>query len=243
MYKTAIKYNICLAPLSLTTPVKLQLPAWFHPGGSYTSYPNEKNVSSCLAMKHNITTVQDMFTLSQTPLPTEHYDNMFCPCDPCTYARNNGCGYPARCQQAACDFILSLPPLWNPTLPSIGDQNPGKPNPTDDAPAIPPDACYFNPDITTRTLNEAFRVFVPTDPVLPIQQFRLPAPPYPPGYTRVFTDGSYSFNSDGNATAGSGIWYGANDPRNAAIKVPTDLLPSNNVAELVAILAAVQTFP
>ncbi|KAF5328563.1 hypothetical protein D9611_014950 [Ephemerocybe angulata] len=55
----------------------------------------------------------------------------------------------------------------------------------------------------------------------------------------LFTDGSCINNGTADAKCGSGVWYGEDDPRNQALRVD---LPeqSNNVGELVAVLAAVQ---
>ncbi|KAF6747265.1 hypothetical protein DFP72DRAFT_747663, partial [Ephemerocybe angulata] len=55
----------------------------------------------------------------------------------------------------------------------------------------------------------------------------------------VYTDGSCTKNGSAIAKAGSGIWYGPNNPRNTSIRLP-DNLASNNAGELVAILQAIQ---
>ncbi len=59
----------------------------------------------------------------------------------------------------------------------------------------------------------------------------------------VYTDGSCTDNGSMEAKAGAGIWYGLNDPRNRAIRLPENLEQSNNTGELIAILAAIQDVP
>jgi ribonuclease HI len=56
----------------------------------------------------------------------------------------------------------------------------------------------------------------------------------------VYTDGSCINNGTEEAQAGSGIWYGENDPRNRALKVPGKE-QSNQTGELYALLYVVKT--
>ncbi|KAF6751794.1 RNase H-domain-containing protein, partial [Ephemerocybe angulata] len=56
----------------------------------------------------------------------------------------------------------------------------------------------------------------------------------------VWTDGSCSENGTKYARAGSGLWYGADDARNRAVRLPGEYL-SNNIAELSAILLSLQS--
>ena len=60
--------------------------------------------------------------------------------------------------------------------------------------------------------------------------------------TIIYTDGSCTGNGTADARAGSGVWFGKNDERNAAIRVP-GREQSNQVGELLAILYAVKTAP
>ena len=56
----------------------------------------------------------------------------------------------------------------------------------------------------------------------------------------VYTDGSYLGNSTDKAQAGSGIWYGDQDPQNTALQVLGDR-QSNQVGKLLVILHTVKT--
>ena len=60
--------------------------------------------------------------------------------------------------------------------------------------------------------------------------------------TTVYTDGSCSNNGETTAQAGSGVWYNADDGRNASLRVPGPN-QSNQTGELYAILHALKTFP
>ncbi|KAL6303159.1 hypothetical protein BKA93DRAFT_818149 [Sparassis latifolia] len=56
----------------------------------------------------------------------------------------------------------------------------------------------------------------------------------------IYTDGSCIKNGEATAQAGSGIWYGPNDPRNKALRLP-DGMASNQAGEIAAILYTTQT--
>jgi ribonuclease HI len=58
----------------------------------------------------------------------------------------------------------------------------------------------------------------------------------------IYTDGSAIRNGAENAEAGAGLWYGRDHPRNKAVKLEM-VNPTNNKAELVAVLIALQDNP
>ncbi|KAF9011124.1 ribonuclease H-like domain-containing protein [Cyathus striatus] len=57
----------------------------------------------------------------------------------------------------------------------------------------------------------------------------------------VYTDGACKGNGKVGCIAGIGVWWGPNDPRNIAERCPGD--QTNNRAELVAIVRALETTP
>ncbi|KAJ7679447.1 ribonuclease H-like protein [Mycena polygramma] len=59
----------------------------------------------------------------------------------------------------------------------------------------------------------------------------------------VYTDGSATNNGRVDARAGSGAFYGQDDHRNLAIRVPEELKQSNNVAEILAVKETVESNP
>ncbi|KAF6760766.1 ribonuclease H-like domain-containing protein, partial [Ephemerocybe angulata] len=56
----------------------------------------------------------------------------------------------------------------------------------------------------------------------------------------AYTDGSCTNAGYEEAKAGAGIWYGKDDARNKAIRVPSSLPQTNNSAEAAAVLIALQ---
>ena len=57
-------------------------------------------------------------------------------------------------------------------------------------------------------------------------------------YINVFTDGACSNNGKKNASAGIGVYFGEDDPRNYSRKLSSKSKHTNNVAELKAIIQA-----
>jgi len=57
----------------------------------------------------------------------------------------------------------------------------------------------------------------------------------------VYTDGACSGNGRSGSTAGIGVWWGPNDARNLSERCPG--LQTNNRAELIAIIRALETTP
>ncbi|KIK47662.1 hypothetical protein CY34DRAFT_212831 [Suillus luteus UH-Slu-Lm8-n1] len=62
-----------------------------------------------------------------------------------------------------------------------------------------------------------------------------------PGYDVVYSDGACKGNGQVRPVAGVGVWWGWNDPRNIAERCPGD--QTNNRAELIAIVRALETTP
>ena len=84
------------------------------------------------------------------------------------------------------------------------------------------------------SLVHAFRVFgnpelARTLVTRPARAFQVPAEA-----VEVFTDGSCNRNGLADAAAGSGVWFGPQDTRNVAVRVPTET-ETNQTAELYAI--------
>lgn len=62
-----------------------------------------------------------------------------------------------------------------------------------------------------------------------------------PGYDVVYSDGACKGNGQFGSVAGVGVWWGRNDSRNIAERCPGD--QTNNRAELIAIVRALETAP
>ncbi|KAG1886047.1 ribonuclease H-like domain-containing protein [Suillus subluteus] len=61
------------------------------------------------------------------------------------------------------------------------------------------------------------------------------------GYDVVYSDGACKGNGQVGSVAGVGVWWGWNDSRNIAERCPGD--QTNNRAELIAIVRALETAP
>lgn len=57
----------------------------------------------------------------------------------------------------------------------------------------------------------------------------------------VYSDGSSRGNGQSNAVAGCGVYFGPDDSRNIACRVPASLPQTNQVSELLAMTLAVET--
>jgi hypothetical protein len=99
---------------------------------------------------------------------------------------------------------------------------------------------FFDPPITTKDdLSECFRVFID-----PQRSTRNPAQrPINNGTASrhgqivIHTGGSCMDNGKENAKSGGGAWFGPNDLRNVALRVPGER-QSNQTGELAAVVAA-----
>jgi ribonuclease HI len=103
----------------------------------------------------------------------------------------------------------------------------------------------FNPTITSKgDLAECFRIF--TDPTKisnePARRQQDPRTQDRHPLLKVYTDGACFNNGKKDARCGSGIWYGPDDERNRAIRVPGEP-QSNQIGELVAVITAINATP
>ena len=103
----------------------------------------------------------------------------------------------------------------------------------------------FDPTITTKNdLTECFCIF--TDPTrtskTPAQHQVTPGTKIRHPTMKVHTDGACINNGKQNAQSGSGIWFGPNNPRNNAIRIPGSA-QSNQAGKIVAVISALTLTP
>jgi len=100
----------------------------------------------------------------------------------------------------------------------------------------------FDPNVTQDELNSTIRIFIQPEAKSHLPAVRRPAPGYGGDMDTitVYTDGSCIKNGEENAQAGSGIWYGRNNPNNKALKVPGPD-QSNQMGELYAVLQVIKS--
>jgi len=106
-------------------------------------------------------------------------------------------------------------------------------------------AILFNPTITTKNnLAKCFRIFIDPTKISnkPAKRYQDPGTNARHPLIEVFTDGACYHNGKLNTRSGSRVWYGPNNKRNLAIRVPGNS-QSNQVGEVVVIIAVVNATP
>ncbi|KAL7280620.1 hypothetical protein ACG7TL_005557 [Trametes sanguinea] len=250
--KVAKKYRVELAPTLPDEPLKLAMPLWFHIGDSGKRSSANSAAAKCLRNRHAIYTVEDCVRLTsrlQTNRAdcTPHRLAQDCECIPCKSDRETlGCPHPHRCAEAAQRALDRLKDLWRPD--DLHPKDGLSLTPTRklcNESAVPgEDEVWFDPTITTRLpMLNGFRLLAdpaPNGAVVP----RRPPKPFAVQDERItlYTDGS-SIEARGlGRTAGSGVWFGIDDPRNLSVAVP-GAVQTNQAAELFAVAVAAMVVP
>jgi len=154
-----------------------------------------------------------------------------------------GCTHPHGCIKMAQKLINAIALRWRPTVPDNG-QTPVQPG-RENAPeiALEETELVVSNQTETTDLEASIRIFTDAkDTVEDIEQNESMGEQNPGNETIVYTNGSCLNNGTAEARVGSGIWFGNDDPRNMAIRVPGEK-QSNQIGELLAILYAVRTAP
>lgn len=244
MLNIAKEFNVAFQPILLSNDLKRQLPIWFHIGATQKikKLTNTKQ-SKCLRINHGATLVRHIEDIAHRN-DAHHSDRINCACIHCKHDRNVlHCSNPHKCKTTAKQLLQCLLPKWDPAITP----------PTDNLNHIllqidenqtneqGNESKFFDPTIITEgQLSDGFRVF--TDPKkysdAPAHRNYIIGPLQNP--IVIYTDGSCINNGDEDAQAGSGIWYGVNDIRNSAIKLPGPI-QTNQVGEVAAILQVVNT--
>ena len=238
---TAATYKLLFKSAAYPLSHRLELPAWHHIGSQpgsrqYINYPHAK----CLCWKHAVHTTEDLLLHAYQYVAEDHQNDRYCICQGCLDARSQGCDEPSSCFRTAALLLDRLDPTFDPR---------------NEIPLLPlPDRAYDllnNPeeewslfDKATETkgkISANFRIFTENiNPHLPFDtpENRLHNEAGGDGLEYVYTDGSCDTNDNLDARAGSGLWYGTNNPRNRAIRVGNDLPQTNNSGEMLAIYHA-----
>jgi ribonuclease HI len=244
MIRTGHEFNVKVdAPLP-SQELKEELPIWHHIGATHAlKEMTNKPEAKCLRHKHQAQTVAEMDKIASHQ-SRQHIPRKNCRCTTCKATRRDTrCHNPHKCQQMAKKLIEQLHPKWNPHLFPPQDNlslTPRRKRKNKQAHKTG-DPITFDPNITSGNLQEGIRVFS-SEETNTLPAFRTLQQRLQPEVTTVYTDGSCRNNGEETAQAGSGIWYGENDPRNKALRVPGQM-QSNQAGELYAILHVVKTTP
>lgn len=134
------------------------------------------------------------------------------------------------CQNAdvkANQLIESLPHKWNPRKDTPSSPSAGNTSQDEDDELFDP---RFNEETT---LAGMFRIFCEGEACEETYQQSKEEIEYDDN--PVYTDGSASFSATEGQHAGAGIYFGPGDPRNSAIRVPSTMNQTNQVAEMLAV--------
>ena len=247
MVITAEKYSVRVEANNPAKELRDALPIWYHLGTMAEQIMGNSPSNRCLRDNHKVMTVLDCITVATWAESfEEHKKSPACPCLACHEDRTiRNCENPVRCIEAAKKLTKQLMPKWSP-----------KENPTKDGLSLTRSRkrrnmiakaengqILFDPSLVDGPAIEmVVRVFAgPAD--LPSQAVRRAPKPFgiEPEEVEVYTDGSCEENGDARAMAGSGLWYGWDDPRNVALRVPGE--QSNQMAELYAVEATADRTP
>ncbi|KAJ7497834.1 hypothetical protein B0H11DRAFT_1715750 [Mycena galericulata] len=237
MIKVALKYGVRFETSDPTSELIKLLPLWHHFGEDTTKIQyNNKPQSKCLREKHNVLTVGDATDLIARLHEDDHQADAECHCPPCIEDRVlRDCVDPHKCILAAVERLGLLQPIWNPLI-----------NQRETRPVLEEDGSdIFCPPRQITTLTEGLRIFtkVKDTEVIP-QQPAIPRRDEAPGQQlTIFIEAKTIRNNEGSTEAGGGAWYGPENPRNFAIKLPKEANQSIACAEVVTALVALKRAP
>ena len=239
--RLARKHGVELETVEPTEETKREMPVWLHRKANKEAariYPTD--AAKCLKNKHRTHYVKQLIEMIENA-PSEHRGTNFCVCESCKSASRLGCTHPHRCLETAKKLLNTIAAKWRPH--GRNDQRLDTPQNSTNVDENQNSATTVNTTREPTNLRESIRIFTeredPPDTT---------APQMTEDETQVneelivYTDGSCINNGSEEAKAGSGIWYGPNDPRNTAIRVPGKK-QSNQIGELLAILHAIKNTP
>src|SRR5687768_2585075 len=113
MVEAARKYGLSFNPLKITSKLKRDLPAWYHPGRINDAATPDKGVyAECLRNHHKIYTVGALedFVLNfhEYNLPTNRRRTRSlptCDCPECDLAQTAGCLDAVKCHMKASEYL------------------------------------------------------------------------------------------------------------------------------------------
>ncbi|KAJ8454688.1 hypothetical protein ONZ51_g12889 [Trametes cubensis] len=248
MVKVAKKYKVVLDTPNPTETLKGVMPVWYHVAAEEGRDVSNTKSAKCLRKEHKVRTVAQCARMAgRITLPqTEHRNSAECPCMECVRDRvETNCDNPARCAAAAKKMVDKLVPKWKPDGDRIKDNLTLTKTRIEENEIVRAEngRILFNPTIAQGTpLNMAFRIFVEGEAEVGAAIRTRRTFQVVQEETEVFTDGACMDNGLASARAGSGVWFGDDDPRNTAGRVPGQN-QSNQTAEIYAVELAHRSVP
>jgi ribonuclease HI len=245
MAAAARKLRIRFDGRAISAKVKAELPLWFHVGTKDESQSQlNKPASRCLRKTHLVRTVGDALLIASHS-GTNHSNRKNCGCKECRIDRfQKGCKNPKLCVAQAQKLLNDLYVKWDPRVPEQDDDlllSPEEDQQTQNNAGHKDSSVCFDPDVRIHSLEEGLRILGERQ-AAPSREAarRLPQDASSVAVT-AYTDGSFSHDEHGNRRAGAGVWYAQSDPRNIAVRLNNEPEPTNQSAEIDAILAFINS--
>ncbi|KAJ7247772.1 hypothetical protein C8J57DRAFT_1080606, partial [Mycena rebaudengoi] len=244
MIKAGRKYGVQMDVIAVSGEIQRQMPVWYHSMsfGDKNLWNKPPAVVECLKKKHRIKLVKDAEALAdKMNAPNHSTTQPDCGCGSCSLTRAiTGCEHPGKCYKKCKALLDVLEEKWDPRYAQPEDyEDDIAPQPSDD-----PDTVEFDPRITTHgTIGDTFRIFTQDKEVEYTYAPDTQHEAEPDEQIEIYTDGSALNNGMANAMAGAGVFFGDDDLRNISVRIPDELGPSNQTAEMIGVKVAVEIAP
>ncbi|KAF9778452.1 hypothetical protein BJ322DRAFT_989606, partial [Thelephora terrestris] len=241
MLKTAKEFNVKLNAANPSKRVRETLPLWYHVKSDQSAKKLYKTrPAKCLRKKHHVKLVEDATNLLGS-VSENHQPIAGCTCETCKKLRmGEKCPHPHECITTLASLIYKIEPKWNPNTETVTQP----PNATgEDRRTEDEEERIFDKNNKTTELKDTIKIFGTNENKT--NEPRTPPPQHTNAQettTTVYTDGACNNNGEETTAAGSGMWYGHNDPRNHSVRL-NHKNQSNQTGELTAILLAVKRQP
>ena len=227
--------------LAFEREILRDMPMWMHgEANERLRRLNHSRASKCLQDNHALCKVGDAEQIAKGLEDPNHKARRNCACAACKAARRtSACSNPHACFTRANELLNLLPEKWDPrraqpqdtekppqrSRPQLGDEEGDEWTP-------------FNAAITTKgDLSDIFRVF--TEGPTTNEVYHRPRPTGDAVDIVIATDGSCLNNGQGNAIAGAGGYAGDGHEVNFSLRLPAEVLQSNQTGEIVAVAETV----
>ena len=210
------KYGVELEALDPKNEARHEMPVWLHcKANQDVAQLYKTDGAKCLKRRHRTHYMKQLVDMTEN-IPENHRETNFCTCEACKKASDIGCTHPNRCFEAARMLMGGLAPIWRPRNQETQGYKNARPLAT--TRANPSDGVVVDTNREATDLRESIRIFTKRETLLSataLQETQDEA--LRNAELMVYTDGSCVNNGTEEARAGSGIWYGNNNPRNTTI--------------------------
>ncbi|KDQ32355.1 hypothetical protein PLEOSDRAFT_1034309 [Pleurotus ostreatus PC15] len=233
MLKVAKKYGTRIEAQNISKKIAEEMPIWFHAGA--TSRMNQRKdarVIECLRTRHRVKTVSEIVEIERKGQIQNHKPRRNCRCHHCKYMRDEiECENPHACYKKAAEILERLPAKWDPRRIENREVQPGN--------EIEDWIKFNNQRQPLEEIKDCLRIFTVGE-IRPETEHRRATNDET---IKVATDGSCKNANTTEAKAGAGVFFGIDDERNKALRVPKGLAQTNQVGEMYAVLEAVKMNP